>query len=356
MNPSNPKMKPDEECEDLANRLTQEGIRFLAAPAEGALSHALRCFDQAIEWRCHLPLAEHPWYRWGLTAGWMNRADVLARLGRPDEALDSYDQAIRHLQQLPLEMEPAFRWRLGLAWMNRGLALQAQGGEQTGAALASLDYAIQTLDHSSLTTARDMGTLGCAWMNRAVVLMKMEPAQSADAQEAASEALARLHLLERQDVVAAEAALKARYVYCQATATLLETPPVDSDRADAWILAAEDHVEEALVLVNLWRGQADFTELALHLFRFGCRIYLAFQPQFLGEFMIDVLRPNPERRVELSFLEVAEESLGIAAEVMRHRGITEMGPKGIEGVLETLAKLNAASDQIRAWRELPFIS
>lgn len=72
--------------------------------------------------------------------------------------------------------------------------------------------------------------------------------------------------------------------------------------------------------------------------------------------MIDVLRPNPERRVELSFLEVAEESLGIAAEVMRHRGITEMGPKGIEGVLETLAKLNAASDQIRAWRELPFIS
>jgi tetratricopeptide (TPR) repeat protein len=344
-------MMPDEERHSLANHLTQEGIGLLAIADDKALSHALHCFEQAVHLRSGLPLDEQPWYRWGLTAGLMNQADVLARMGQHGEALASYDRAIEHLQQLPLELEPGFRWRLGLAWMNRGLTLQSRGQEHLGAALASVDEAIQTLNHPSLTTARDQGTLGCAWLNRAAMLMGMAPARPDEAQEAATQALLRLQPFEQTDLIAAEASLKARHRYCHATATLLETPPVNSDSADAWILAAEDHVEEALALVDLWRGQGDFSEIALELFRFGCRIYLAFQPQFLGEFMLDVLRPDLDRQREEAFYEAAEESLVLAAEVLRHRGIDALGSKRVEDLLEMLAKLESATRQIHAWHD-----
>lgn len=346
--PHSPSPQMDEECHARANRLTQKGIELLNSGHDSVLLQALSCFEQAIQLRSGLPLEAHPWYRWGLTAGWMNRAEALSRLERHKEALTSYDRAIEHLQRLPLEIETAFRWRLSLAWMNRALTQQALG--QLDSALASLDESIEVLSHASMTTTRDIGTLGCAWMNRAAVLMEMEPARPGAAQEAAIQALARLQPLEKQDVLAAEASLKARHRYCQATALLLESPPVNIDKADGWILAATDHVEEALVLVSYWREQADFTEIALQLFRFGSRIYLAFQPHFLGEFMLDVLRPEAGRFLEKAFFEAAEESLMIAAEVMRHRGIEALGPKRVGDLLEMMAKLEAATGQIIAWR------
>lgn len=345
--PHFPSSQMDEECHARANRLTQEGIKLLNSADAGMLLQALSCFEQAIQLRSSLPLEVQPWYRWGLTAGWMNRADALSRLERHEEALTSYDRAIEHLQRLPLEMETAFRWRLGLAWMNRALTQQALG--QLDAALASLDESIKVLSHPSMTTLRDLGTLGCAWMNRAAALMEMEPSRPEEAQEAAIQALARLQPLEKQDVLAAEASLKARHHYCQATALLLESPPVNIDKADGWILAATDHVEEALALVSFWRDQADFTEIALQLFRFGSRIYLAFQPHFLGEFMLDVLRPEAGRFLDMAFFEAAEESLVITAEIMRHRGIEALGPKRVGDLLEMMAKLEAATGQIIAW-------
>jgi hypothetical protein len=98
-----------------------------------SLQKALACFEEAILLREALPLADNPLYRWGLTAGWMNRGDALTRLGGQDrltEALRCYDIAISHLHQLPLQADPVFRWRLGVAWINRGHTEQA--GETQG--------------------------------------------------------------------------------------------------------------------------------------------------------------------------------------------------------------------------------
>jgi len=174
------------------------------------LLEAVRCFEEAIRLRTGLPLQMQPWYRWGFTAGWMNRAEALSRLGRHEEASSSYDRALDQLQQLPLEMEPAFRWRLGLAWMNRALTLQALGYERVGMALESLDESIRVLSHVEMTTMRDRGTFGCAWMNHAAVLMESQPAQPMEALESATHARFCLQPFERIDVIAAEAALKAR--------------------------------------------------------------------------------------------------------------------------------------------------
>ncbi|MES2597795.1 MAG: tetratricopeptide repeat protein [Verrucomicrobiota bacterium] len=340
----------DEERHAQANQWTQRGIALLSAPVSRDLLEALGCFDEAIRLREHLPLETQPWYRWGLTAGWMNRADALSRLGRAEEALVAYDRALVHLQQLPLEMEPAFRWRLGLAWMNRALTLHDLGADHDEAALASLDAAIEALSHPALTTPRDQGTLGCAWMNRAALLMEKEPARPREALEAVMKALPCLAPLERTDLVAADAALKARHLSCQAIATLLETPPVPVDEADDWIMTATDQLEEALALADFWQSRADFSATTLQLFRFGCRIYLAFQPHFLGEFMLDVLRPRPDRVISEEFHMAAAEGLQHAAEILRQRGPTDLGMKRVDDLLLVLEKLDAAAQQIRAWR------
>lgn len=338
----------DESRHARANQRTQQGISLLASADPADVTEALRCFNEAIHLRQALPLHQSPWYRWGLTAGWMNRAEALSRLGQPREALTAYDEALAHLQQLPLEMEPAFRWRHGLAWMNRALTLRTLADE--AAALDSLNHAIQVLDNPALTTPRDQGTLGCAWMNRAALLMEMAPSQPAEALDSASRALVCLRPLENQDVMAAEAALKARHRVCQAIAELLESPPVDLNKADDWILSATDAVEESLNVAEVWQETADFSEITPQLFRFGCRIYLAFQPHFLGEFMMDVLRPRPGREVNAAFHLAAEESLRHAAEILRQRGPADLGLTRLDDLLQMLGKLEAAAGQIRAWR------
>lgn len=338
----------DEDKHATANQWTQRGIALLATLEQAHLTEALDCFDEAIRLRKGLPLQESPWYRWGLTAGWMNRAETLSRLGRPPEALAAYDQALVHLQQLPLDMEPAFRWRLGVAWMSRALTLHALNDGT--AALDSLDHAIQVLSHPSLVTPRDQGTLGCAWMNRAALLMEIAPSQPGEALDSAFRALACLRPHEKQDVMAAETALKARHRVCQAIAELLETPPVDLEKADDWIVSATDHVEESLDLAEFWQGTADFSEITLQLFSFGCRIYLAFQPHFLGEFMMDVLRPRPGRPVNDAFHTIAEDSLRHAADILRQRGPADLGLRRVDDLLQVLGRLDAAARQIRAWR------
>lgn len=332
----------------LANEWTQHGIQALDSQGQEGLTNALSCFDEAIRLREHLPHDEQPMYRWGLTAGWMNRAEALNRLGRHLESLASYGHALDHLQKLPLEQEPAFRWRLGLAWMNRALVLSEMGAAEEAA--GSLHSAITTLQHDSMKTPRDRGTLGCAHMHRARLFISQEKLEQA--QEEAAAALSCLKELEEKDETAAHAGLHARHAWCQAAAIRLENGAALADEAEAWIHRATDHVEDAMQLSEFWakRGRV-WKELACQLFHFGCRIYLAYQPHFLGEFMLDVLRPGHANRiVDSSFHEIAEEVLQNAASVLRARGPADLGLKRLDDLLYLLEKLESSARQIRQWR------
>jgi tetratricopeptide (TPR) repeat protein len=315
---------------------------------KGRLVEALVCFDEAIRLRLELPFQHHPWFRWGLTAGWMNRAEVLVRMEKQAEALKSWDEALHHLMLLPLEMEPAFRWRLGLAWMNRGLSLQALG--RWDEAMVDLDLAAGTLQHSSMKEVRDRGTLGCVWLNRARLLLEMDRLD--EARRDAELALECLGPLEVTNSAAALSALHVRHVWAQAVAQLLERGTSDMHQADAWIHAATDLVEESLTRVQAWRSQGvSLGELPAQLFHFGCRIYLAYQPHFLGEFMMDVLRPDASRTVHEALEDVAEEVLQTAALVLRKRGLADLGLTRADDLLVMLEKLAEAGRVIRIWRQ-----
>lgn len=333
---------PGLSIEDEASAAVRRGLAFMAEEQESAGVEALACFDRALELRRGQPLEGRPWQRWGLTAAWMNRADVLHRLGRHGAALDAYDEAVAHLQLLPLDLEPAFRWRLGLAWMNRAQPLQVLG--RIGEAVMSLERAITVLDHPVLSSLRDRGTLGSAWTNLArVSLAQEEPAR---ALTAVAQALVCLEPFERQEAAAAAVALQARHAGCDAVARLLEAGCRDTEQAEAWIHNATDWVETALDLAAYWQGW-DFGDLPLQLFRFGCRIYLAYQPQFLGEFLMDVLQPLPRRQA--GYLQAAEEALQIAAVVLRQRGPADLGLRRLDDLLGLLQRLEQAAGQIRRW-------
>ena len=56
---------------------------------------------------------------------------------------------------------------------------------------------------------------------------------------------------------------------------------------------ATDAVDDGLALVRFWEqnGEARFRNVACDLFRFGSRVYLMYQPQFLQEFLDENLDP-----------------------------------------------------------------
>src|SRR5690349_20579587 len=100
-----------------ANVHLLRGLALLETNTSARLLEAIACFDEAITLRQQLPLAANPWFRYGLTAGWLNRGDALTRLGGPGqlvEALRSFDEALAHLRELPMHESPLFVRRLAI--------------------------------------------------------------------------------------------------------------------------------------------------------------------------------------------------------------------------------------------------
>lgn len=341
---------------ELANGVSHRGIALLSANDPVVLPEALHCFETAIVLRRDLPLEENPWFRWGLSAGWMNRGDVLTRLGGPErlaEAVRSYDEALAHLPRVSTAPGMNVVGRHALAWMNRALTLRAQGTPESRAeALRSLGRAEELLlTHATAENPVDALTQATLAMNRAAVLLELEPPRLLDAMQAAEAAITHTLPAEATELLAAEVGLKARHAWCHAVAMLLETPPVDTKHADEWILQATERVEEAMALTARWapQGQA-FRALRLELFHYGCRIYLAYQPHFMAEFLLDVL--DPERgsplRTEADDLRAAGlDALEMAAEVLKRRGPLAFGLKGVDRLIEVVAMLNDAAMRIK---------
>lgn len=337
----------------------KRGIALLSANNPEVLPDALNCFDQALAIRQTLPFEESTWFRWLLTACWMNRGDVLTRLGKPDDlsaAIQSFDEAIFHLLRLPLEEDPQYRARLALAWMNRSLALRAQAtGESLSEALLSLDRATAVLKESP-TPERTQGSAMMATLliNRAAVLLEVSPPRALEALAAAEAALALCRPTEHAVLQAAEIGLKARHAFCHAVAVLLETPPVDTSRADDWIIQATDKVDETMQLTARWEKQdaaaADFRAIRHELFRYGCNLLLAYQPHFMAEFLLDVLDPaqaSPLLARDAALDQAGLEALDLAAAELRRRGPLDLGLKKMDRLIDVLESLSRAAERIK---------
>jgi len=281
----------------LASARMESGIALLNAGAPDALPEAIRYFDEAIEIRRRLPLAEVPGFRYGLAAGWINRGDALARLGGLEnlvEAVTSYTAAIELLKDAPPDDDGSFVRRLAIAWTNRGLALEEQAEENAWAeAQRSHQNAIDILsaaprgadDKTDLVLAGAWVNLGNASLRFAGSAMVTETCVSTE------QALRLLAKSEARDATAAEAGLKARHVLCQALVRLLAAADRDSDLERELVGKITDAVESALSLARDWEkgGVSPFRPLATQLFHLGVLAYEQHQPQFLGEFLVEHL-------------------------------------------------------------------
>lgn len=356
--PSAPHADSPDDRNAVAKVWMKRGIALLSANNTEVLPEALNCFEQALEIRRTLPFEESAWFRWLLTACWMNRGDVLTRLGRPADlvaALQSFDEAIFHLQRLPLEEDPQYRGRLVLAWMNRSLALRAQ------ATVASLHEALLSLDRAkvvleeSATPERPIGTtmMSTLLINRAAVLLDISPPRPLEALDVAQTALSLCQPAEQQVLQAAEIGLKARHAFCHAVAVLLETPPVDTTRADDWIMQATDKVDEAMQLTAWWEkhGAAQhFRGMRNELFRYGCNLLLAYQPHFMAEFLLDVLDPEQGSSMltqDADLYQAGLEALDLAAVELRRRGPLDLGLQKMDRLIEVLESLSHAAERIK---------
>lgn len=348
---------PDER-NAVAKVWMKRGIALLSANEAAALPDALNCFEQALAIRRELPFEESSWFRWLLTACWMNRGDVLTRLGNPAEliaAVSSFDEAIFHLERLPLEEDSQYRGRLALAWMNRSLALRAQETpESLRAALLSLDRAKDVIDESvAVNLPVNTALLPPLLINRAALLLEVSRPRMLEAMQVAEEALVLCLPTEHLHLQAAEIGLKARHIYCRAVAMLLETPPVDTSRADDWIMQATDKVDEAMHLTARWEMQGmpgHFRALRQELFRYGCNLLLAYQPHFMAEFLLDVLDPeqgSPLLAKADDLYQAGLEALDLAAAELRRRGPLDLGLQKMDRLIEVLESLSQAAERIK---------
>lgn len=350
------KIIPPELAEQSAAAKTwmKRGIALLSANDMQALPEALRCFDEALALRRLLPVEQNSWCRWLLTAAWMNRGDVLMRLGGPEnlaEALRCFDEAVIHLERLPLDLDPQYRGRLVLAWINRALTLRAQASPETlQAAMDALNRAQSVLEEGRPLNLTLQATL---MTNRAALMLELPAPQMREAMQMAESVLEMCRQAERANLLAAEMGLKARHVFCHAVALLLSSPPVDTSHADDWILQATDKVEEAMHLTAHWEQRSApraFLDLRHELFRYGCTMYLSWQPHFLAEFLLDVLDPergSPLRAKTDDLCQTGLEALKAAAVELRRRGPLDLGLQGVDRLLEVLESLNAAAERIQ---------
>ena len=283
---------PAEILNAQASVLMKRGISLMNDPA--ATAEALACFDQALDIRRQLPIAEVPLFRYGLAACLLNRADALVRLGGEthlEQALLAYDEGIAVTRDLELNTDPRYPRRLAVAYQNRGLALALRG--DLDAALGSFEAAALLLEDDVSEAIEDRRYMRAAvWMNLANArIASGQPALETPAHDAALRAIAAVDGLETEDPGYADIGLRARHVLCRVAANRLSASPHGATADD--VHAATDAVDEGLELVRQWeqRGEPRFRDLACDLFRFGARVYATFQPQFLDEFVADNTDP-----------------------------------------------------------------
>jgi hypothetical protein len=357
----------------------KRGIALLEKNTAADLSEAVACFDVAIVLRRGLPLAANPFFRYGLAAGWMNRGDALTRLGSPENlaaALQSYDRALEVLGGLDPDANPLFRRRVAIAWQNRGLTLQAQGPTAWPEAERSFREAMATLNHEKAAAISDRNyLLAAAWVNLANTLANAPMPAGAlatdqkiiwadEARRLAKQALALATPTESQEAAMAEIGFKARHILCQAIAELLmrldqanqanQSEPAGRSK-DKWVAEATDAVDTGMALARHWERQniVQFRLLAPDLFRFGARIYQAYQPHFLNEFLLENLDPahapptlagRPEMRA------AALDGLWRSFRAIQQRGFKNLNTPEFDALLEQLRELRVIEEHLQALR------
>ena len=353
-------LAPARQRDERANARLLRGLSLLEENTPASLREAVVCFDDAIELRRQLPLAENCWFRYGLIAGWMNRGDALTRLGSADElseALHSYDEALTHLRELPMNESPLFIKRLAIAWLNRGFTLMKQATPGNGPdAVQSFRESIAAARYFlSEDPSEGAALLAAACLNHGNALIQLSPPEAENARTAVKEALQLCRPSEPHDVAVAGIGFKARHILCQALAHLLAGRELPAIQRDELLIEATEAVDEGLALARHWeaRGAIQFRSQAADLFRFGCRVYQTHQPHFLPEFLLENLDPACSGGAFAGNLQMhtsAMDALWHSLAEFQRDGFKAMNTPRFAEMLERLREMRIANERLEELR------
>jgi tetratricopeptide (TPR) repeat protein len=328
--------------DDLASAWINRGIALMHDGSGPSLRQSIRCFDKAIELRSTLLGLDDPWFRYNLIGVWINRGDALARFG--DDAaraasLASYDEAIRLGSRMESDPRPKVAWRLALAHLNRGATLlQLGGNERLADAGCSFDSSI-----AALGASEDSQRLiaAYAWEGKAEVLGHQ--GSDAEARTCARRAMALVSGLEPGALDATIVGLKARIALCANSWRALSAAGGSTmDRNEA--ADALDAADEGLRIAFGWPATRQMESLIVELFRFGSLGYASLQPQFLGEFIGDFVKPTLSAELGSALRPLAIQALRNAIGKLAGDGLMRAGLSDSE--IATFAELRRTLESL----------
>ncbi len=337
----------------------RQGQEHEAQNTSAALNEAIASYDRALAILQSLPLETHQQARRDCGGAWMNRGNALLKHSTPDSlgaAVAAYDQAIALFAALPIADHPTWGNTLGAAWMNRGNALLRQGADALPAAVQSYRRAIAVLEPLATSGERWLRlNLAASWMNLANALLLPAPADPQAARTAARHALSLVAPAETADPVAADIGLKARRALGEAIGRLIVAPETDFAGADQLADETGEVVDSGLSLARHWetQGLRHYREIATRLYHLGAHLYLAHQPHFLIEFLLEHL--DPERQPgaqadDAGLHDFVARFIPHALATLRTRPLIGLPPEARQRLQETIAELEESGPTFAALR------
>lgn len=331
----------------IASTWMKRGIARMETGEVEGLHEALSCFDQALAIRLRLP-RNTTWAAYVLAASWMNRGDALTRLSGEENlalAVAAYDSALEALDGAPAEADPRYRRRHAIAWINRGIALERQpNADAWKEALHSIERGLRVIEGVSDETQ----LAACAWMNHANILLRLESLDLAKVLASAGQAIDLVASSEQDDPISAEVGLKARHVFCQATARRISEADRETD--EQFPSVALQRASSALQLIRRWedRGDLRFTEFFAGFFEFGALLVQRRTPDAILGFVREHLRPSePAAPIrDRSVYDRARDGLAKTWRDLQAEGFRAIHTETRERWIETLQSLRAVEAKL----------
>jgi hypothetical protein len=275
---------------DLGAAWVNLGCSLQTGGSRESLLEAMDAFDRAVDLMERLPLESNPRFRHNLAAAWMNRADTFSRIDTDssrERALEAYHHAVVVAGELPLDEKPSFRVLLGSCWINLGTLQQRMA--RNPQAVLSYERAASALGRLAESGHR----LAChhaatAWTNRGEALLCMSSGDGAgNAVDSARTALRQIEGRHLDGPTGAKLGLRALRVLARG----LEILARSGSRTPEGVAEMTDVAERGIDRAFMGRRSEPefFDPFVLWFFSFGSRIYGRYQPQFLAEYLEEVL-------------------------------------------------------------------
>ena len=143
--------------------------------------------------------------------------------------------------------------------------------------------------------------------------------------------------------------LRARHAQVMALGARLAAAEQEREPTADLASEATDAVEGGLTVAREFerRGVTQLRPLALRLFRLGAQLYCAYQPHFLGEFLLESL-DGSTLADDVEFRTVANDTLAVALARLQRPQLFIAGTRDGEKAIATARALRAAQRELSA--------